>query len=204
MLRYQFGKFLIVLGTVFVTAAGLLYIRNMQEDVDAGASSSYALACVQETIQQKIAADTGRDEPKMTSEVLIDANGYQYIGYLTIPVLKLSLPVMAEWDYNRLKTAPCRHFGSAQTDDLVIAGHNYKQHFANLKNLSAGDAITFTDGNGIVYKYSVQLIEKISPTAVDKVQHSEWDMILYTCTYGGNARLMVGCEKTDTILPETN
>ena len=29
-------------------------------------------------------------------------------GYLSVPSVGLELPVMAEWDYDRLKTAPCR------------------------------------------------------------------------------------------------
>ena len=44
-------------------------------------------------------------------------DGYDYIGTLTIPALELELPVMAQWDYDRLTIAPCRQFGTTQTDD---------------------------------------------------------------------------------------
>ena len=65
-------------------------------------------------------------------------NGYDYIGVLEIPALNLTLPIMADWDYDRLKIAPCRQFGSVETNDLVIAGHNYKTHFGYLDQLQVG------------------------------------------------------------------
>ena len=55
---------------------------------------------------------------------------------------------MSDWDYGRLKMAPCRQFGSAATDDLVIAGHNYINHFGSLGMLKAGDSVTFTGTDG--------------------------------------------------------
>ena len=40
----------------------------------------------------------------------VTIDGYDYIGYVEAPVLGLKLPVMAEWDYDRLKIAPCRRW----------------------------------------------------------------------------------------------
>ena len=48
-------------------------------------------------------------------------DGYEYIGILEIPSEDLSLPVMNEWDYTRLKISPCRFTGSYYSDDLVIS-----------------------------------------------------------------------------------
>ncbi|MCI6909376.1 MAG: sortase, partial [Clostridiales bacterium] len=56
-------------------------------------------------------------------------DGASYIGVLRIPALGLSLPVIGEWSDDGAKLAPCRYAGSAYTDDLVIAGHNYRTHF---------------------------------------------------------------------------
>ena len=44
------------------------------------------------------------------------------------------------WDYDRLKIAPCRQFGSTRTDDLVIAAHN-----AHDADISAAAALTAGD-----------------------------------------------------------
>ena len=129
------------------------------------------------------------DEEMTTKEI----NGYDYIGYISIPALNVDLPVMSEWDYGRLKIAPCRYYGSTKTDNLVIAAHNYIVHFKYLNRLKAGDKITFTDMDAVVHKYKVDLVEQLLPTDVDKVKDSGDDLILYTCTYGGAKRIVVRC-----------
>lgn len=44
-------------------------------------------------------------DPEMPVVML---DGYEYVGYVEIPALELKLPVMSDWDYNRLTLAPCR------------------------------------------------------------------------------------------------
>lgn len=133
-----------------------------------------------------------------------EINGYRYIGRLYIPSLDLELPVMDSWDYKRMKTAPCRYCGSAYLNDLVICGHNYTSHFGRLKNLSAGDAVQFTDMDGNVFSYTIRQMETLSGTAVEEMKSGDWDLTLFTCTWNGRARVTVRCvlnaetEKTQT------
>ena len=100
---------------------------------------------------------------------------------------------MSEWDYGRLKIAPCRYYGSTKTDNLVIAAHNYRFHFGYLGQLQAGDSVLFTDMESKVTEYKVDYVELLMPTDVDKVKDSSSDLILYTCTYGGAKRITVRC-----------
>ena len=125
-------------------------------------------------------------------------DGYGYVGYISISGIKIELPVMAQWDYARLKIAPCRQFGSSRTDDLVIAAHNYEAHFGKLKELVPGDTVVFTDMEGIVNQYTVAKTEVLDPTLVDEVEKSGYDLVLYTCTYGGKTRVTVFCDRTDS------
>ena len=99
------------------------------------------------------------------------------------------------WDYDRLKIAPCRQFGSSRTDDLVIAAHNYDTHFGKLRELSEGETVLFTDMEGIVSTYCVEKLETLSPDAVDTVLNSGYDLVLYTCTKGGRTRVIVFCDR---------
>lgn len=124
---------------------------------------------------------------------VVEIDGYGYIGCLSLPGLDLQLPVMSEWDYPRLKIAPCRQFGTMKGNDLVIAAHNYSKHFGRLSTLKPGDPVQFTDMDGETVFYQVGTVETIPPTAIDLVQNSEWSLVLYTCTYGGQNRVMVGC-----------
>lgn len=120
---------------------------------------------------------------------------YEYLGVLSLPSLGLELPVMADWDYDRLKLAPCRQFGSAEEDNLVIAGHNYIGHFANLGMMKAGDSVTFTTMDGAVNTYVVAKTDIISPEDTEKVSESGYALTLYTCTYGRQNRVTVYCER---------
>ena len=124
-------------------------------------------------------------------------NGYEYIGYVEIPLLELKLPVMSEWSYEQLRISPCRQSGSSYTDDLVIAAHNYSTHFGRLKELSIGDAVIFTDMDGVVNTYCVKKLETVAPDDVDTVLNSGFDLVLYTCTKGGQTRVTVFCDRVD-------
>ena len=123
-------------------------------------------------------------------------DGYNYIGYLTIPKLNLELPVMADWSYARLKKAPCRYSGLHYGDDMVIAAHNYKRHFGNISQLQPGDIVVFTDMQGLQLVYTVGLVETLAPNEIDRMVNSGWDLTLFTCTYGGANRVTVRCQRT--------
>mgnify|MGYP006053308989 CR=1 FL=1 len=99
--------------------------------------------------------------------------------------------------YEKLDIAPCRQFGSIQTDDLVIAGHNYRRHFKYLYKLEAGDSVYLTNAAGTVIEYVVAKNRTLKATEVDTVQNSEYDLVLYTCTYTGTERVAVFCERKD-------
>ena len=87
--------------------------------------------------------------------------------------------------------------GSAYTDDLIIAAHNYTRHFGNLKNLEPGDRIIFTDVDGNVFSYEVILRETLMPTAIEEMESGDWDLTLFTCTIGGAYRVTVRCQRAE-------
>ena len=134
-------------------------------------------------------------------EEIMKVSGNNLQRGVEIPALELKLPVMSEWDYNRLKIAPCRQFGSSRTDDLVIAAHNYQNHFGRLKDLQTGNAVIFTDMEGVINTYSIEKIETLNPSEVDAVQNSGYDLVLYTCTKGGRTRVTVFCNRIKIISP---
>ena len=145
-----------------------------------------------------VTTDLEAEVNSLQSEVkTITVGGYDYIGTMEIPTLGLSLPIMSDWDYEKLDIAPCRQFGSIQTDDLVIAGHNYRRHFKYLYKLEAGDSLYLTNAAGTVIEYVVAKNRTLKATEVDTVQNSEYDMVLYTCTYTGTERVVVFCERKD-------
>lgn len=199
------GIAILTAGAVLILSALLLLIHNRREDAHAGQEAESLLVSVEAAITENagvspLPADTPEDtapalDPNMP---VVTIDGYEYVGQLEIPALELKLPVMAEWDYERLMVSPCRQFGSTRTDDLVIAAHNFWNHFGRLRELDEGDAVSVTDMEGIVNDYLVARTEKLEPDEVDTVQNSGFDLVLYTCTPGGRTRVAVFCDRAET------
>lgn len=198
---------MMLLGAVLIFSALLLFASNRYENIRAGRAAEQLLTQVQAVMAERtpsesvsasaaVAGETGQEGELLDSELPVaELDGYGYVGYLSIPDLELELPVMSEWDNERLKIAPCRHFGSSRTDDLVIAAHNYKRHFGLLNQLQVGSMVVFTDMDHLVNTYAVEKIETLKPTEVDAVQNSAYDLVLYTCTKGGQTRIVVFCSR---------
>ena len=122
----------------------------------------------------------------------IDAEGY--IGILEIPMFDLKLPVASTWSSPQLRKSPCRYDGSAYQGNLIISAHNYDTHFGKLKGLQEGEQVTFTDIDGNVFRYHVSSRETIQPEDIEGMKSGEWDLTLFTCTYGGQQRVTIRCE----------
>lgn len=190
------GLVCMVLGVVLLLAAGGLYGYNRYEDAHAGAEAQTVVADLQQKVSET--ADTGAEadsDPLDPELPVVEIDGNEYVGEISIPAIGIDLPVMSEWSYPRLKIAPCRQFGSSRTDDLVIAAHNYESHFGKLSSLSEGDSVIFTDMDGIENQYVVSKIEVLDPHSVEEVEHSGYALVLYTCTYGGKTRVTVFCDR---------
>lgn len=124
-----------------------------------------------------------------------EANGQLYIGVIDIEDISVSLPVTSEWDYQKLKIAPCRYSGSAYQTGFVIMAHNYAGHFGKLDTLAYGSRVTFTDVDGNTFEYKVADIEVLERTDVEEMKSDAWDLTLFTCTVGGSFRVTVRCVK---------
>lgn len=183
---------LMSVGILFIGFATGLLIYNNYENKKARESSDVMMESIRLSIAENELKDVIYD-PFDEEMKIKDIDGYGYIGYLSVPALNLDLPVMSEWDYGRLKIAPCRYYGSTKTDNLVIAAHNYRFHFGYLGRLKVRDSVVFTDMEARIYRYKVTSVEQLMPTDVDKVKDSGDDLILYTCTYGGAKRITVRC-----------
>jgi sortase A len=193
-MKRKLGITFIVLGIALVLFAATLLVYNNFESKKAREQSNALMSTLVDSISEN-KLDPSELDPFDTQMKVVDIDGYGYIGYLSIPDLNLELPVMSEWDYDRLKIAPCRYYGSTKTDNLVIAAHNYKSHFGYIGQLKPGNNIAFTDMEGQQKTYIVTSIETLEPYATDKVKDTGDDLILYTCTYGGASRIVIRCSE---------
>ena len=197
-MRKGFGICCIILGICCLLSSLGLLLYNRWEEENAQNASQQILLDVRESIQKHTGEETGEEKSDWAGAAAMPAaqvDGYDCIGVLTIPVLNLELPVLADWSYAKLKKAPCLYYGSCYESDFVIAAHNYDAHFGRLSQLQVGDEVVFTDVNGTVHSYAVALLETLPKEATREMIASGFDLSLYTCTPGGGNRVTVRCNR---------
>ena len=201
-----------VLGAALVFVALLLSRSNQREDT----AAREAVMDVMPQLVQQIRENTASEETvseaytipepelQIPVELLteedkemteVEINGNQYIGYLSIPVLGLELPIMSSWSYPKLNIAPCRYTGSVRGEDLVLIAHNYSSHFGKLSQLDLGDMVEFTDMDGVITRYEVVGKDVLDPAAVEEMTSGDFDLTLFTCTYRGGSRVTAYCNR---------
>ena len=222
-MRKFFGILCMLLGLAMLAGSGWLLYQNYAEDQDAGIQSESALVELRDEIAavprptmtaiprteptpEPILGDDGEPLPAVEDELLPAATlppemptmvikGRDYIGYLEMPTIGISLPVMSDWSYPQLRVAPCRYRGSAYEDNMVIMAHNYDRHFGRVTSLNIGDPVQFIDAQGNIFKYVVAAHETLERTDVKKMIENDYDLTLFTCTYGGENRITVRLER---------
>ena len=185
--RKQEGLLSITVGLLLIAAALFLASYNLYDELRAEQSARQAVTQLDAYLPAEAAPEApsdsaGDQEPLVSDErtVIPDyvlspnmempvetINGIDFIGVLRIPALELELPVISEWNYPNLKSAPCRYSGSAYLNNLILCGHNYASHFGSLKTLSEGDIATFTDIDGNVFIYKMVERETLNPTDIE-------------------------------------
>ena len=166
------GSVWITLGLLLIAAALFLTGWNLLESQNAGNTSTAVISRLEENlpsaarteitpvvtepehppVQQNLPDFIRNPDLEMPVETI---DGNEYIGVLEIPSQGLELPVVSRENTENLRKGPCRYAGSAYTNNLVIAGHNYRQHFGPVRDLRYGDVIRLTDLDGNVFRYEV-------------------------------------------------
>jgi len=214
-MKQKIGKICMALGALLILASVGLLAYNKWDADRADKASQQVLGELEDTLTKTIEEKTKADEVVLQPELdptqpmtEVELEGWNYIGYLSIPSIGLNLPVMSEWSYAGLKVAPGRYSGSTYADNMVVCAHNYAKHFSPIKWLAEGAEVYFTDMDGMRWSYEVSVVETIQPTQIEKMtektEDSEnWDLTLFTCTTGGSARCAVRCVRTGYPVMET-
>lgn len=180
-----------IIGISIITIAIILSLYNVMDEKRAYKYANNIIEKIE--FSDKYTADYIKN-PDISMPVQ-EINGNKYIGVIEIPAIDVYLPVINECTNTNLKKAPCCYYGSAYKDNMVIAAHNYKDFFGNLKELQYGDEIIFKDIDGNVFKYKVFEIEILNGKDVENMKNSNSDLTLFTCTYSGQSRITVRCKK---------
>lgn len=193
-MQHKIGKMLMLIGVVCIVCALSLFAYNQYDAYLADLSAQQIQDEIDSKINNKKESPSTIDPNEEMTSVQID--GYEYIGYVSIPSLSIDLPVMKDWSYAGMKIAPGRYYGSVYTDNMIICAHNYPKHFNNIRYLQPGAVITFTDMEGRIFKYEVTTIETLYPDQVNELisqDNDDWDLTLFTCNKMSLSRCVVRC-----------
>ncbi len=200
-MKHRKVDILFLIGLLFITAALSLTGYNIWKGIQGSISANEVLYQLElGSGSEEYLTTPGKEMPGF------NLDGVVYAGVLQIPELGLQLPVADYWDDAVSEAVPCRYTGSPYTGDLIIAGHNYRQHFGRLHSLYPGAEVYFTDIDGNSFIYSVISMETIDGfdvtgmkdgSGTDLLENSKdmdcWDLTLFTCNFSGQARIAVRC-----------
>ncbi|MBQ3664759.1 MAG: sortase [Lachnospiraceae bacterium] len=193
-MRRRVGNLLIIMGGICILCAVYMVAIHYYHEYQAGKYIDTILPELESKIGDVTVNSTDEKNAPQDSAVMIDGN--LYIGILKVPSLELELPILKDYSYDHLNISPCLYSGSYETDNMVLAGHNYRRHFSLLRNISEGTEISFLAVSGKIYQYRVLRVEILEPTQVEYLidnENDEWDLSLFTCTLSGATRCVVRC-----------
>ena len=108
---------------------------------------------------------------------ILSLHGTDFVGLLEIPRYGSALPVCANW--GKISKHPCRLYGSVYNRTLQIGGTSQKGQYDFYREISAGDAVYFTDMEGNRYAYSVTDIRYERHADQTALQREEAALILF-------------------------
>lgn len=199
------GTFWTILGSALLISALLLLLYNLYEGFRAQKESAF----VSENMKKQVESNAVQlNDEQSDLEIpayelypdmempLMEIDGEMYVGYLEIPALELTLPVAGgEWNEAKMKKSPCLYEGTVYKKNMIIVGHNYRSHFSGLKKLPLDTEIIFIDAEGNRFEYRLAWTEVIDEMDTESMLagEEEWDLTLFTCTYGGRQRYTLRC-----------
>lgn len=196
-MKRKVGGLLTALGALLCMAALGLTVYNFWDNYRAGVEAERVAKTIiqyRKEILQNADPDEGSSVDPSRELPVLEIDGNRYVGTISIPSLEIELPVLENWSLDLLKVAPCRYLGSPYSSDLIICAHNYNTHFGNLKNVTPGDEVIFTDVEGNAFPYIVAELDTLPGTSVQEMESGEWDLTLFTCTLNGRSRVTVRCD----------
>ena len=105
------GVIFIVLGAALIVSALLLLFYNRNDDARAGQEAETLLAGVEAVLESAPETPPPQEDASAPELPVAEVNGYECAGIIELPTLEIRLPVLAEWDDSRLKTAPSASSG---------------------------------------------------------------------------------------------
>ena len=176
---------LIITAIILVIIIGKEYLQRKNNDDN--------LKQVVEEIKQKTqTSNTDEEIP------YIEYEGYQVIGTIQIPKIKIEYPILIESTEDSLKKSITRVGNGKvnETGNLTLAGHNFlnASMFGRIDKLENNDEIIISDlyGNQVTYKvFDKYVTDPNDVRVLEGVEKNKKEITLITCINGRENRLII-------------
>lgn len=194
------GLACMLVGLLLLLGAGGFWLYNEWENDQAGQAANTFMTQVHKQITDDKAkiSSSGSSSEISVEKITADSPAHvgNMMGLLSIPSLQITLPIQWNYSVDALKTSPCRFTNDGTLDRLIICGHNYRTHFGKLGSLKKGDKVLFTDMDGRVCHFAVSETMTVAADDWAALKTGDWDLTLFTCTFGNQQRVLVRCKIT--------
>lgn len=127
---------------------------------------------------------------------VLQIDGQDYACLLEVPGYGIKLPVANQWDRRDVFSHPCRFFGSAYDDTLIIGGADQAGQFDFLSRLDIGECIRITDMTGTEFRYEVARIDRSSSAAYEVLASEAYGLTLFVRSSHFREYILVRCTAT--------
>ena len=135
------------------------------------------------------------EERRDNTMSVLSMDGTDYVGILEIPRYGSTLPVCADW--GSVSKHPCRLSGSIYDRTMKIGGTSQKGQYDFFREISAGDAVYFTDMEGNCYTYEVTDIRYEKRADLTALQREDAALTLFIKNIYAFEYIVIFCNTVD-------
>ena len=180
----KLGLFLVAVSAL--TLLGTEFLASRQ-----GENARNLYSQIRSDIAQTYEGDPGDySDPEMP---VLHREGENFVCLLDVPAFGIRLPVAGQWDSNRINRYPCRFWGSAYDNSLILGGSNWKGQLDFLDKLDLGDRLVITDMTGGEFSYEVTEILRRGHTDLETLQQIRGDLTLFARDPASTGYIVVRC-----------
>lgn len=125
---------------------------------------------------------------------VLQLEGKDFAGLLQVPSFGVNLPIGSSWDVAAVSQYPCRFWGSAYDNSLIVGGSGRKGQFDFCGKLDLGEKILVTDMAGARFSYEVVRIDRRNHADMECFEESEADLILFVRESSSRSYIIVRCQ----------
>ena len=189
-LLLKVGLFLILASCLLLIGSELLTARRQE------AAQALAMQIQSHLPAPAEGSPADYSDPAMP---VLQLDGTDYSCLVEVPSFGITLPVASQWDSSRVSHYPCRFWGSAYDNSLIIGGSGRKGQFDFCGRVDLGHKITVTDMAGSRFCYEVARIDRRKDADAATLQTEAWDLALFMRDAATMDYIIVRCRFTGGI-----